>query len=201
MRSWKRITQRQLAGVVADVHTAFPGWYILKRCILCRDAELLSQCIGFESLSYGPYRALHQIQLRVFPEFRLRHLSQVLTSKYRELRLHEHDEKWPKMVQAMEQEFVPNIRGPLDAPEVRELSRATTKASSLNDLAFAAVLNGWLEDEAAYLEWMGVLKRNFLSGQDAVYENQEKLIEPLRALGAALSEGRGRAFLSQHLPD
>jgi hypothetical protein len=79
-------------------------------------------------------------------------MHQFLDIKHREVLLRQHADKWKSVVAAMEQQFRPFIRTPLDFLEIRSLceERAT---ETTNDLCMLAMLNAYVGDRQKALRY------------------------------------------------
>jgi hypothetical protein len=102
------------------------------------------QQIGFEALRSGAYRPMAVIWALPLPSVAMLH--QFLDIKHSEILLREHPSKWKAVVAAMEQQFLPPIRRPLDLREVKGLCEQEA-GERTNDLCMLAILNAYLEEK------------------------------------------------------
>ena len=139
------MTKKQLMGVVAEFATAFPDWTMFEDgTAFVRKSGPIQQMIWFQKMSSGSYRPTHVIN--TLPIAIPRMLTQMpfrpSTVAYKS-----HDRKWREMLSAMEQQFKPDIRKPLDIAETLILCRAEARETT-NDLAMLAILYAWLSYKA-----------------------------------------------------
>jgi hypothetical protein len=121
-------------------------------------------------------------------------LHQFLDVKHRQSLLREHPTKWKGMVAAMEQQFRPPIRRPLDLREVKELCEQQAREST-NDLCMLAILNAYLgdrEEALACCERMQTLPPPTLAPR---LDWEERHKEFGRQLRQAIEAGKERQFL------
>lgn len=137
------LTKKQLTEVVGCYAAALTDWQIIGGDRLVRTHGPILQQIGFEALRSGAYRPAAGIRARPLPTVRMLH--QFLDVKHRQTLLREHPTKWRGIVAAMEQQFCPSIRRPLDLREVLLLCRTKAKDST-NDLCMLAILHAYLGD-------------------------------------------------------
>ena len=136
MARFAEITKKQLAEIVNCYATAFPDWKIVGGGRLVRICFPVLQQIGFEALSSGSYRP--SMVMRALPFQGIKMLSQQLGVKHRQLNLREHPLYWQKVVTAMEREFVPSVRQPLELPKVEKYEPTDSGESPL------AAISDWV---------------------------------------------------------
>lgn len=158
MTSAKRMTKKQIKEVVAEYATHFPKWVVSSdRAGIVRESGPIQQEIWFHALRTGDYRPMHGISSLVLPEARIGMLTQLLDVRNRESTLKQHAARMPNMLAAMEQQFRPDVRKPLDVAEVLELceAEAGSMPDTTNNMTMLAILSGWLgrdRDALAYCE-------------------------------------------------
>ena len=135
------LTKKQLRGIVESYAQVFSDWKLVGGDRLERSSGPVVQQIGFEALRSGAYRPMGAIWARPLPTVAMLH--QFLDVKHRQVLLREHPTKWKGIVAAMEQQFCPLIRQPLDLREVQRLCEKAAKKST-NDLCMLAILHAYL---------------------------------------------------------
>jgi len=138
------LTKKQLKEVVECYAAVFPDWKIIDGDRLVRSCGPILQQIGFEALRSGAYRPAAGIRALPLPTVRM--LPQFLDIKHVQILLREHATKWQGVVAAMEQQFRPSIRKPLDLREVKGLCEQEAREST-NDLCMLAILNAYLGEK------------------------------------------------------
>lgn len=136
------ITKQQLRSIVADYAAVLP-WSHLVPEALVRSCGPFLQAITFERLSGGDYRPMNFVQVLVAPDDgkrgRVDFLAQTLQQSPHVLSLRSHHERMPAMVRAMEVEFVPAIREPLDVEQTLRLCEESAVPTCAQVYAMAAV--------------------------------------------------------------
>lgn len=138
------LTKKQLKEVIKCYALVFPGWELINEQVFARAQGPIVQHVGFESLRSGAYRPWSGIRTLPLPTVRMLH--QFLDIKHRQILLREHPTKWKGIVAAIEQQFYPLVRKPLDLREVRGLCEKTAKDST-NDLCMLAILHAYLGEK------------------------------------------------------
>jgi hypothetical protein len=138
------LTKRQLGEIVECYAPVFPGWKLVDGQVFVRMHGPIVQHVGIEALRYNAYRSWSGIAALPLPTVRMLH--QVLDVKHRQIEFRDHPTKWKGMVAAMEQQFRPPIREPLDLREVKELCEQHA-GESTNDLCMLAILNAYLGEK------------------------------------------------------
>ena len=153
MKKYTPMTKAQLKGVVAEYAARFPEWSIfVDGTAFVRRCGPIQQMIWFQKMSSASYRPSHGIRSLVLPDAFIRMLPQVLDVKHREVEYRWHERKFADTLAAMEQQFRPDIRKPLDIAEVLALCEAEAQSvpATTNNMAMLAILHAWLDhdDEA-----------------------------------------------------
>jgi hypothetical protein len=141
----KPMTEKQLRDVVAQYFGEFPDWTMSGGVAFVRESGPIQQMIWFQKMSYAAYRPTHVV--RVLPISLPRMLTQDLDVRHRETRYGLHEREWLGVVRAMEQQFKPDIRRPLDVADVLLLCEKEAR-NTANDLLMLAILYAWLGRKA-----------------------------------------------------
>jgi hypothetical protein len=150
LKKYASMTKAQLKAIVADYSAMFPDWNLLPDgTAFVRSFGPIQQMIWFQNMR-AYFRPTHVLNTTVLPMPRMLH--QLLDVKHREVELRWHERKLLATVGAMEQQFRPNIRKPLDLAEVLALCEKEARPDSTNDLAMLAILYAWLDRKAETLE-------------------------------------------------
>lgn len=196
---FKQLTKSQLVAYFKDYREAFPEWSVENELVLYRSAGLVKQIITLEDLRSGGYRPLHYVNFPGPPN-RGQLLYGFLSVRYRQIRPREHIAKWPLVVKAMEEEFLPPVREPLDPAQVlryaeEKVTRPETE--NANVLASLAVLSVYLGDSDRALKWCDrSISRLANIGRDlAAWEMQ--LASFNQRLRQAVQAGSAREFLQE----
>lgn len=147
---YRRMTLSELEPFVAQYHAQFPGWKRTFKEAFGRENGPIAQEIFFERLSYGTYRPASIIRFFVAPSGSAFH--QFLAPPARESRPGEHDNRFPKIVEAMHKEIVPPVDGPL-IPEDILRRYENQKQHRSPDAYHLAALNAYLGNEDRALHW------------------------------------------------
>src|SRR2546426_8957898 len=115
----KPLTKQQLFEYSKVYRDAFPDWAVENEVVLVRLQGPIKQCIAFEALRGGAYRPSSSVEVSVSDGVRI--LFSFLDIKNREILPRDYLVKWPRIVKAMEEQFRPPIRRPLDVAEVLRL--------------------------------------------------------------------------------
>lgn len=186
------LTKKQLGEIVECYTTVFPDWELVNGQVFARTHGSIVQHVGIETLRYKAYRSWSGIAALPLPTVRMLH--QFLDIKHRQVELRAHPTTWKAIVAAMEQQFQPPIRKPLDLQEVKELCEQQAKEST-NDLCMLAILNAYLgekEKALACCERMQTLAPPTLAPR---LDWEERHREFGRQLRQAIEAGNERQFL------
>jgi hypothetical protein len=186
----------QLKEVVAQYAAQFPDWVMfVDGTAFIRRQGPVEQMIWFQRMSSAAYRPTHIINTTVLSMPRM--LPQVLDVKHREVEHRWHERKFAATVAAMEQQFLPGIRQPLDIAEVLALCEDT--ASSLpdttNNMAMLAILNAWLGRDAEALDRCERMQHCPLPTLAPMPEWEAAMRAFGRDLAKAVEAGTAHAFL------
>lgn len=152
----KPLTKRQLSEIVACYHAEFSEWKAVGSERLVRMNGPIAQQIGFERLRSGAYRPSAGIRILVARDAAMLH--QFLDLRNREIFLREHDSVWRRVVGAMEEQFVPRVRGPLRLDEVRDLCEKSG-GERTSDVYALGALNAYLGETERALMWLDRLQQ------------------------------------------
>jgi hypothetical protein len=186
------LTKRQFAEIVHCYATVFPGWDLINGQVFARTHGPIVQYVGIETLCSGAYRPWSGIRCLPLPTVRMLH--QHLDVKHRQVSLREHPSKWKGVLAAMEQQFRPSIRKPLDLREVKGLCEREAREST-NDLCMLAILNTYLDEKEqalSHCERMQTLPPPTLAPR---LDWEERHKEFGRQLRHAIEAGNERQFL------
>ena len=187
------ISKEKLAAIAGDYASAFSEWQISPEPSLFREVGPVRQSVTFESLSWGAYRVGQEVAPVSFSGISM--LWQYLAPPNQTVRPGQHGARWRAVVAAIEQEFSPPVRKPLNTSEVAQLCAPLEREGVKNDLAMMAVLYAWLgeHDEA---------KRRCIRLQSLQQPEQAELLQWDRDLREfsldllkAMEAGRERTFL------
>lgn len=133
----KPLTKKQLAEIVECYATAFSDWEIVKGQVFARSSGPICQLVGIEVLRSGAYRPWSGI--RAIPLADVRMLHQFLDIKHVQILPRQHPLMWQSVVAAMNEQFRPQIRQPLDLREIKGLCEQVVRPTT-NDLCMMAIL-------------------------------------------------------------
>ena len=188
------ITSAQLKAVVSDYAMMFPGWTSSSGGIaLVRSLGPVQQMIWFQKMSSAAYRPTHVINTTVLPMPRILH--QLLDVKHREIGVRLHEHKLPDTVLAMEQQFRPDIRKPLDIAEVLALCEAEARPDSTNDWVMLAILYAWLDRQTEALDCCERMRYCPLPALAPLPEWEEAMRAFGNELAGAIKNNNSRPFL------
>ncbi|MCY2987167.1 MAG: hypothetical protein NTY19_04765 [Planctomycetota bacterium] len=192
----KRLTKKQLADIVDVYHTKFSQWTVIGGERLVRLNGPVLQQIGFEILRSGAYRPSSGVRFLVAPGAAMLH--QFLDIRHREILLREHGAAWERVIDAMEQQFVPSVRNPLRVEEVRDLCEHAA-GQNTNACYGLAALNAYLGDTSRALVWCDRLNASVAASDPEPAAWQLEHLEFGRKLRDAIQEGKERSFLETEM--
>jgi hypothetical protein len=194
------LTKSQLVGYFNDYRSAFPDWEVEHDVVLARSDGPLKQRIAFEALRSGAYRPSHSIEVLIAPDVRV--LAGFLDIKHREVLPREHAAKWPRVLKAMEEQFLPSIRRPLDAAEVLQLAEEEVVRDRIDKTHYSvalAALNAFTGNSERAIWWCERVPAQLASlGREPV-DWERCHADYAEALREATGEGRARQFLLARL--
>jgi hypothetical protein len=187
-----RLTAKQLRNFVDDYSAIFTEWRSIGGYAFVRSDGPFRQSVGFESLLSGAYRPMNAISTTVGPEAVLHH--QFLDVKHREVQPREHSRMRDRVARAMDEQFEPSIRSPLEPIKVLALCehRAVGK---IRDASGLAVANAYLGNVQRSFYWLERIRSVFesIEGEPAAW--QRELVDFGKQLRDALVEGTAENFL------
>ncbi|KQN71155.1 hypothetical protein [Sphingomonas sp. Leaf62] len=198
LKKYTPITKAELKEVVAEYAASFPEWVMfVDGTAFIRREGPIQQMIWFQKMRSAAYRPTHGISSLVLPETHIRMLPQVLDVKHREIEYRWHERKFASTVSAMEHQFQPDIRKPLDIAKILGLCEAEASAmpDTTNNMAMLAILNAWLGRDAEALNFCERTQLCPLPTLAPMPEWEAAMRAFGRDLATAVEAGTGRAFL------
>jgi hypothetical protein len=192
------MTKAQLKAVIVDYAASFPDWQLVHDGqAFVRCSGPIRQMIWFQKLGYAAYRPTHVINTTVLPMPRM--LSQILDVKHREVEYRLHEQKFANTLAAMEQQFRPEIRKPLDIAEVLALceAEAGTMQDTTNNMAMLAILSAWVDRKADALAYCERMQHCPLPTLAPMPEWEGTMRGFGRDLASAIGARRGKAYLEE----
>ena len=196
MMGTKPLTKSQLKEVVAQYAAQFPDWAIFPNgAAFTRSFGPIQQMIWFQALRTGEYRPTHVINSTILSMPRM--LDQLPDVRNRESSLSQHETRMPKIIAAMEAQFKPDIRKPLDIAEVLALCEAEAESmpDTTNNMTMLAILSAWLGRDGDALGYCERLHNSPLPKLAPMPEWEDAM----RAFGSELTNavraGKAREFL------
>jgi len=202
LKKYKPMTTGQLKAVVLEYAASFPEWTIfVDGTALVRRSGPIQQIIWFQKMSSAAYRPTHGISSLVLPEAHIRMLPQILDVRHREVEYRWHDRKFTDTLAAMEQQFRPDVRKPLDIAEALALceAEAAVMPDTANNMTMLAILYVWLGRDTQALECCERLQHCPLPKLAPMPEWQEVMHKFGRNLAEAVRAGSARQLLEVHL--
>jgi hypothetical protein len=144
------LTKKQLGEIVECYATVFPDWEIVNGQVFARTLGPIRQLVGIEALRSGAYRPWAGIRAVSLQDVRMLH--QFLDIKHVQILPRQHPTMWKSVVAAMEQQFRPSIRKPLDLREIMRLCEQEARATT-NDLCMLAILSACLGEKEQALSF------------------------------------------------
>lgn len=198
LQRYTPMTKGQLKAVVSEYAARFPEWAIfVDGAAFVRRCGPIQQMIWFQKMSSAAYRPTHGMSSLVLPKAHIRMLPQVLDVKHREVEHRLHDRKFADTLAAMEEQFRPEIRMPLDIAEVLVLCDAEAAAmpDTTNNMAMLAILNAWLGRDAEALDCCERMQHCPLPKLAPMPERNEATRAFGRDLAKAVQAASAREFL------
>jgi hypothetical protein len=198
LKKYTPMSKGQLKAVVSEYAAQFPEWTIfVEGTAFLRCSGPVQQMIWFQKMSSASYRPTSVISTTVHPVPSM--LAQVLDVKHREVEHRWHDRKFADTLAAMEQQFRPDIRKPLDIAEILALCEAEAAAmpDTTNNMAMLAILNAWLGRDAEALEFCERMQHCPLPKLAPMPEWEEAMRVFGRNLAGSVGAGRAKTFLEE----
>lgn len=187
------MTRKQLHEFVKAYVPAFPGWILVNNEYFIRFVGPIAQEIGFEALRMGAYRPMNVICILVAPKRSMLH--QFLDIRNREVLVTEHDDKKvSQVVRAMEEQFVPSIRGELVPNEVLRLCEGAA-SERVHDACALSALNAYCGNRERAMEWLDILSRITEQPEQELTDSERRCVEFGHELRRQLEGRTEKAFL------
>jgi hypothetical protein len=190
------MTKVQLKTVIAEYAACFPDWELIHGGMaFVRNSGPIQQMIWFQKMSSAAYRPTHVINTTALSMPRM--LTQMLDVKHREIEYRLHEQKFDNTLAAMEQQFRPDIRKPLEIAELLVLCEAEARSmpDTTNNMAMLAILNAWLGRDAEALDCCERMQHCPLPKLAPIPEWEEAMRAFGRDLAKAVEAGAAREFL------
>lgn len=191
----KPLTKKQLKVYFEDYRTAFPDWSVEHEVVLVRSRWPLVQRISFEALRSGAYRPSCSVEAAIVPGVRILH--RFLDVKHRQVNPLGHASRWRGVVAAMEEQFQPPIRTPLEVAEVLQLAEeevSRDKIDNPNHFSVLAALNGFTGDTKRAAWWCTRVEDWMTRAETPVWDWALQRARYTRGLWKAIEEGRQSEF-------
>lgn len=198
LKKYTPMTKAELKEVVAEYAAIFREWVVfVDGTAFVRREGPIQQMIWFQKMRSAAYRPTHGVNSLVLPEAHIRMLPQVLDVKHREIENRWHERKFAATVAAMEQQFRPDIRRPLDIAEVLALCEveAVAMPDTTNNMTMLAILSAWLGRDAQALDFCERMQHCSLSTLAPIPEWEAAMRAFGRDLSRAVKARTARAFL------
>lgn len=183
---------------MAEYATHFPEWSLYSDgTAFLRELGPVRQMIWFQALLTGDYRPMHGISSLALPEAHIRMLPQMLDVRNRESNLEQHASRMPGILAAIEWQFRPDVRKPLDITDVLELceAEACTMQDTTNNMTMLAILSAWLCRDAEALGYCERMQHCSPPSLVPMPEWEDAMRTFGRDLTEAIESGHGKAFL------
>lgn len=193
----KPLTKPQLISFFKDYREAFPEWSVEHDIVLSRAIGPVKQVIAFEALRSGAYRPSHSVRVAGPPDGG-QLLFQFLDVRHRAILPREHATQLPLVIKAMEEQFVPAVREPLDLARVLQLSEAqVARDGSENSVTFSslAALSAYLGDSDRALMWCERSNSRLTGTGRELADWESRLATFNQELREAIQTSRTREFL------
>jgi hypothetical protein len=191
------LTKKQLAEIVECYATVFPDWEIVNGQVFARTFGPVCQLVGIEALRSGAYRPWAGIRAVPVPDVRMLH--QFLDIKHVQILPRQHSAMWKDVVAAMEEQFRPSIRKPLDLREIKGLCEQEARPMT-NDLCMLAILSAYLGERAEALSFCEQMETVGPPTLAPRLDWERRHLEFGRELRQAIEAGNERPFLEAAIP-
>lgn len=193
------LTKRELQECFESYRNAFPAWNVEHDVMLTRKHGPLRQAIYLESLRYAAYRPAHSVDLLFNIPDGCTILHQQLDVKHREVERRQHRTKWPLVLKAMEEQFQPSIRKPLDMAETLLLAEDEVERNRIDNINYStglAALNAYLGNRDRALYWCRRIEEAATNMGRPVGDWEIRKRRYALELKQAVKAGTAREFLS-----
>jgi hypothetical protein len=150
------LTKRQLVEYFQVYREAFPDWAVEHDVMLTRTHGPIKQLIDFQAQRSGAYRPSGGVRILLPIPDGCSILHQYLDVKHREILPREHPSKWPLVLKAMEEQFVPPIRKPLDVAETLRFGEEEAIRDRIDNMNYTmglAAINAYLGNAERAIYW------------------------------------------------
>lgn len=193
------LTKKQLTAYFQPYREAFPEWAVEHDVVLTRTCGPLKQTIHFQALRSGAYRPSHAIDILVPVPDGCSILHRHLDCKHREVLPREHSAKWPLVLKAMEEQFVPSIRNPLNVADALRLGEEEAERdciANINYMTGLAALNAYIGNIERALHWCSRVEERATSIGRPLGDWEIRKRRYAVSLQQALKAGEEREFLT-----
>jgi hypothetical protein len=194
----KPLTKAELIDYFQVYRKVFPDWTVEHQVVLVRACGPIRQHIAFEALRSGDYRPSCSIRV-VGPPDGAQLLHQYLDIKHVSISRREHLSKWSSVLKAMEEQFQPPVRKPLDIAEVLFLSEEATEEHNIdnvNNSTALAVMNAYLGKTERALFCCNRVEERATNAENKLAEWEVRKIQYIRELQQAIKAGKASEFLA-----
>ena len=194
------MTKRQLIGFFNEYRGNFPGWDVEHDLVFVRSEGLVKQHIAFEALRSGAYRPSCSVEVLATPGARVLH--RFLNIKHREVLPREHATKRSLVLEAMEDQFQPSIRGPLNVAEVLRLTEEEVirdKIDNINYSVALAALNAYVGNLDRATRWCDQVSIQLAETKREPADWEREYVIYTQQLRQAIIHGQEQAFLQARL--
>ena len=193
------LTKKQLVEYFQPYREAFPDWGVEHDLLLTRTHGPLKQAIHFQALRSGAYRPSNAIDILMRVPDGCSVLHKHLDVKHREVLAREHATKWPLVLKAMEEQFLPSIRKPLDVAETLRLTEEEADRDRIDNINYStglAVLNAYLGKVERAIYWCGRVEETATHLGRPLGDWETRKRRYVLELQQAVKAGKEREFLS-----
>lgn len=193
----KPLTKAQLAQYFTVYREAFSEWTVEHDVTLTRTHGPVKQIVAIESLRDGSYRPSCCIRV-AGPPGGSQLLFRFLDIKHRQILPRQHASMWPRVIEAMEQQFLPPVRKPLDLSYLLCLAEEDVVRDRIENINYfngLAMLHAYVENPEASLKWCKRVENQLAARErePADWEREQALFT--RDLSEAIQMGLQREFL------
>lgn len=193
----KLLTKTQLVQYFNVYRDKFPDWEVRHDVVLVRSVGPIEQHIAFQALRAGSYRPSCSVVVKGPPDG-AQLLFRLLDIKHEQVFPREHDSKWSQVLKAMEEQFLPPIRKPLDVADVLQLAEGEAvrdKIENINHSCGLATLNAYVGNVDRAVWWCDRLESQLANlGRDPADWELRKS-DFARQLRDAVRRGEATDFL------
>lgn len=154
--TYRPLTKKEMKELFEPYRQAFPDWEVEHDVMLTRKHGPLRQAIDFQCLRYAAYRPAHSVDILINIPDGCSLLHQYLDGKHQVVERRQHPTKWPEVLTAMEEQFRPSIRKPLDVAETLRLAEEEAERDRIDKINYStglAVLNAYVGNAERALYW------------------------------------------------